>query len=342
MNRPGWLTVAFCLSPGLACGQSRPEYLTHDSFIYTDPVFSPDGRRVRSYYIMGTLLELEAVGPEAALDEAIDAAYREVERVDAAMSLYRPESELSRLNRLGPESPHGLSRDTFAVLEAALGMASASGGAFDPTVGPLVKLWSAGHVPALRDLRAALDKVGYRRVVLDRTERTVSFGAAGVLVDLNGIAKGYAVDRALAALRLAGVREAWVSLGESSLGSYGAPRQVALRDLLRPDRIAASFQLTAGTVSTSGGYEKGFQQQGRWYSHLIDPRTGWPLQRSVSATVVAGEGQAMLADALSTAGIVLGPQEALRLWERLGVEGIFFYQSGDRLDSRRTSGFPLR
>jgi thiamine biosynthesis lipoprotein len=331
-------------APRRANGSNSALLLLALAFVWPAVSIADDpanGRRVRAYYLMGTLVQLEAAGPDSILDRAMDRAYGELERVDRLMSLYRPESELSRLNREGAGTPFPLSRSTFEVLQAALALAKESGGAFDPTVGPLRELWQSRESPPSKaEIERALAQVGYRQLVLDASQPAVSFRSPGVRVDLNGIAKGYAVDRALAAFRETGAVEAWVSLGESSLGSYGARREIAIRDPERPERQAARFRLDSGTVSTSGGYERGFNYGARGYAHVLDPRSGWPLERAVSATVVAREGEGMLADALSTAGLVLEPEEALALWRRFQVEGILLYRDGKRWVFKSTPGFP--
>ena len=160
-------------------------------------------------------------------------------------------------------------------------------------------------------------------------------------MDLGGIAKGYAVDRAIARLRGAGAQSGYVDLGESSIGLFGRRQTFAIRHPWEPDAAAATFTLECGSISTSAGYERGFERNGKWYSHIIDPRNGLPVTRSLSATVIGKEGEAMKVDALSTAGFVVGPQRAIELWRRFGVEGILVFV-GERggLELVATPGFP--
>ncbi len=303
---------------------------------------------------MGTLARIEACGAESMLGDAIERAYGELETVDRLMSLYRGDSELSILNSLnrlnGPErvqadaDPTVVSPSTFRVIAAAVRLAEDSEGAFDPTVGPLVRLWGFyrgdGSVPTPEEVVNTRARVGFRHIRLDASRRAVRFEQADLELDLGGLAKGYAVDRAMTRLREAGATAGLVDLGESSVGLYGRAQSFAIRNPLQPDETVGTFKLERGCVSTSAGYQQGFEHEGEWYAHIIDPRDGWPVRNSLSATVLGPEGDAMKVDALSTAGFVAGPDEALRLWERLGVEGVLYFRKGAEVDFVLTSGFP--
>jgi len=278
--------------------------------------------------VMGTTAEIEVSGvadPAAALG----AAFAALERVDESMSLWRP-SELARLNAAGEAA---VSADLLAVLARALEVAEASGGAFDPTVEPLVR--AAGQLgeparqldPSAR--RALLGRVGAAKVRLDARSGRVTL-EGGARLDLGAIAKGYAVDLALQALRAAGARAAVVDLGGSSVAAFGAPVEVAIAD---PAGRAAppwgAIVLDGAALGTSGAGERG--------AHVLDPRTGAPARRVLSATVVGAS--AMEADALSTAAFVLGAEEGLALVERRGAEGFVLLREGGRRVLRATAGF---
>ncbi len=300
---------------------------------------------VRSFYLMGTRILIEAEGAEELAGKAIDEAYLELERVDQGLSTYKPDSEINRLNRELAGTGVRISPMASEVIGEALRLAELSRGAFDPTVGPLVELWGfddhSFRVPPPERLSATLSRVGFEHLAWDRPARTIRSDRAGVEIDLGAIAKGFAVDRALAAMRRIGVKSGLVDLGESSIGFFGAARSLAIRHPLEPDGIIARFELERGTVSTSAGYERGFEQDGRWFSHIIDPRIGAPVRDSVSATVVGDEREAMKVDALSTAGFVLGPDGAVALWQREGVEGILFFRRGETVDYVKTPGFAV-
>ena len=300
--------------------------------------------REQSFYVMATVARIEACGlEEPALDRAIARAYRELESVDRLMSLYREDSELSRLNRQPAETPFRLSDSTYEVLGEAIRLANRSGGAFDPTVGPLVRLWGfyrgEGAVPAPTELSDARTKVGHRQIRLSSTIPSVELATDGVEIDLGGLAKGYAVDKALDRLKAAGASKAIVNLGESSVALFGYGSMSTTFSIRTNPSV--EFELEEGCVSTSAADEQGFEEDGVWLSHIIDPRTGWPVKDSVSATVVGKDGQAMMVDALSTAAFVAGPDRALDLWRQFGVEGMLLYRRNGKISFVRTAGFPL-
>jgi len=296
---------------------------------------------------MGTVVTLQACGQaEPELDRILARAYRELEAVDEQMSLYRPDSELSQINARPPGVPVPVSGPTFEVLVEAIHIARASKGAFDPTVGPLVRLWGFDRgepaVPAAAKLAETRKRVGFDFVRLDSSAKTITIAREGIEMDLGAIAKGYAVDRALAVLQAAGVYRAVVDLGESSVCFFDDRDDASMPFLIRsPSPRAITFEIREGCVASSGSDQQGFEVEGRRFSHILDPRTGWPVSDSVAATVVAGIGEAMRADALATAGFVVGPQGALELWQRLGVEGTLHYRAEGTLQSVETPGFPV-
>ena len=278
--------------------------------------------------VMGTMAEVQ-VGGLGDAAPAIDAAFAALQRVDDSMSLWKP-SELQRLNDTGSAQA---SSDVLAVLQRALEVAVASAGAFDPTVEPLVRA-SGGLGGEPRPLGKAererlLRTVGYARIHLDAAAQQVRLDP-GTRVDLGGIAKGYAADLALRALRDAGARSGLVDLGGSSVGVFGTPLTLDVRD---PESTEAppwaSFRVLEAAVASSGGD----QHPG----HILDPRTGEPARRVLAATVVAPTG--VLADALSTAVYVLGTEEGLRLLERLHVQGLVLVREAGQRVIVTTPGF---
>jgi thiamine biosynthesis lipoprotein len=266
--------------------------------------------------VMGTLAEVRVGGLADPLP-ALDAAFDALDGVDQRMSLFR-ESELVRLNREGTARA---SAALQTVLAHALDVARASRGAFDPTVGRL-----AGRPAAER--RRMLAAVGWQRV---RIEADLVTLAPGTALDLGGIAKGYAVDLALGALRDAGASAGLVDLGGSSLGAFGAPLDIAVRDPGGGEPWAV-FRVEGGAVGTSGADQRG--------DHVVDPRSGEPARRVLGATVVAAS--AMEADALSTALYVLGVEEGLALLARRGASGFVLVKERGRRTVRTTPGFAAR
>ncbi len=273
--------------------------------------------------------------PAAALAAAVD---RELELVDKLMSTYREDSELVRLNRHAADSPFPVSAETLEVLEAASAVSEATGGAFDITVGPLVDAWGfgpqrAGGQPAPEALAALLRSVGWRKLRLDRSRRTVSKSAPTLHCDLSGIAKGYAVDRAAEALAALGCRAYLVEVGgelrAAGANAAGRPWRVGIE---RPDSagrmVHRILRITDTAVATSGDYRNFQVINGRRYSHILDPRTGQPAARgAASATVL--HPSAMRADALATALLVLGEAEGLALAERADLAVLLLLRDSD-------------
>ena len=280
---------------------------------------------------MGTTAEVEVKGMSAP-GPALAAAFAAIDRVDDALSLWKP-SELQRLNDAGEGAP---GPDLRAVLEKALEVAAASGGSFDPTVEPVVRALGGFGTPSLSlsaaERTALLARIGYRRVHVDPASGKVRL-EPGTRLDFGGIAKGYAVDEALAALRSAGAPAGVVSLGQSSLGLFGTSLDVEVRDpgpeTVGPGPPWAVFRVQNGSVSTSGSDQRG--------AHILDPRSGAYADGVLSVTVVASTG--VEADALSTAAFVLGAEPGLRLIERRGAEGFVLLREDGASVLRATRGF---
>ena len=280
---------------------------------------------------MGTAAEVRVTGLDAP-DAALDRAFAALTLVDDQMSLWK-ETPLTRLNAAGTAT---VPPELFAVVRHALDVAEASNGAFDPTVEPLVRA-SGGLGGPHRELpdeerRVLLARVGARRVHLDEARHEVRL-EPGTTLDLGGIAKGFAADLALDALRAAGGRTGLVDLGQSSIGIFGEPLVAEVRDPERADAEPwATFAVEEASVSTSGGDQRP--------QHIFDPRTGLPASRVLSSTVVATSG--IEADALSTAVYVLGAADGLRLLERRGAAGLVLLREDGRAVARTTHGFARR
>ncbi len=286
----------------------------------------PRWREVR--VVMGTTAEVAAEGPFG--PAALDAAFAALGHVDALMTLWK-ESELTTLNRAGEGR---LSPETLEVLRHALQVAKASGGAFDPTVEPIVRA-RGGYGGKARELSAEeakdlLSRVGFGQVTICGDRVVLSRGGG---IDLGGIAKGYAVDQALAELRKAGARAGLVDLGGSSIGTFGAELEMAIRNPEDPEGEPwATFVLQEGAVSTSA-----LDQHG---AHILDPRTGAPASGVLATTVLAGTG--IEADALSTAVFVLGPEAGLALAAERGASAVVLTREEGRAMLYSTAGFAER
>jgi thiamine biosynthesis lipoprotein len=219
--------------------------------------------------------------------------------------------------------------DFLNVLAASRIYYDLSGGAFDPTIMPLMQVWSEarrqGHLPSEDELRKAVALVGLPKVTVDPFSSTVRFLRNGMALDFGGIAKGYAVDRATDILKSFGISRAIVDAG-GNFYALGTPVdkpwwEAGVRHPLKKNEVIIRFPVSDKGVATSGSYERFFEIGGRKYSHIMNPHTGWPVEGMLSATIVADNG--MAADGLSTAVFVLGPVDGMRLIEKLpGVEGI--------------------
>ncbi len=308
----------------------------------------------RSWTLMGTVLEATVYRPATAARLAqadLEEVHRAVLEIDQLMSLYLPDSELVGLNNQAGMGPIEVSEPTFQVLEASQHYTRLSGGALDVTVQPLVELWGfyrmeRTSIPPLLEIQAVLPRVGADRLDLDETGKTAAL-AEGSRLDLGGIAKGYAIDRAVEALRARGVPAALIDLG-GNIGVLGQPPggrpwAVGIQHP-RGNELIGLLQFRGGAIATSGDYDRYFEVQGQRFSHLVDPRTGWPAEDLYSVTVVAPNATA--ADALSTAAFVLGPEQGMALLADCeGVQGVLIQPSGKEGEGARlmvstTTGSP--
>lgn len=267
-------------------------------------------------------------------EETFEAAFNAIATIEEKMSVKLPESEVSQINaKAGTGEAQKVSRQTFEVIREALHIAELSGGAFDPTIGPLVSLWGIGtdeaHIPADEEINEALKHIDYQRVETNEAQRSISLPREQMKLDLGGIAKGYAADVVRTVLKEEGVTSALINLGGNVLTMGTKPDgslwKIGIQDPAseRGDHVMI-FELEDMSVVTSGPYERFFTgPEGRRYHHILDPEDGYPVRRDLtSATIVAQS--SFLADALSTAIYVMGMETGTRLVESLeGVEAIF-------------------
>jgi thiamine biosynthesis lipoprotein len=277
---------------------------------------------------------------EAGVDlrSVVEAAFDEVDRIDRLMSHYKADSPLSRINREASRHPVAVDPELFDFIASALDYTGESEGAFDVTVGPLMKAWGffrgENRVPDASELAAVRRRVGANHVTLDRATRTIAFDAEGVELDLGGIAKGYAVDRTAGLLRQRRVSAALISAGGSSVYGLGAPPgreawQVKVQDPVDATKTALSVSLKNRSLSIAGSSEKSFTANGVTYTHIMDPRTGQPVQGMLSVAVATPSATA--GDALDDAFFVLGADGSTQYLKRLrDVEVWFFLPASDR------------
>ena len=295
----------------------------------------------QSRMIMGTSVEITVSQTDSQrAEEAMAAAFREVERMDGLMSHYRQESEVSQITRHAGEREIPVSPETLAVIERALYFSRLSGGAFDITIGPVFRLWNfrEGKIPEEKSLQENLKKVDYRKIKVDRLKSSVYLESRGMVLDLGAIAKGYAVDRAAAVLRKEGVENFLINAGGdltvSGAKGKGMPWSIGIQHPRLPSELLAKLRPVRAAVATSGDYEKFFFKGGERYHHILTPSTGLPARECQSVTIMAPS--AMDADVLATSTFVLGPKEGFALLERLpDVHAIIVDRRGNVLLSPR-------
>lgn len=247
---------------------------------------------------MGTTFTVVAYGEDRfKMQAAVESSFDEVRRLEEMLSNYRPASEWSRVNREAARGPVRVSRELFDLLAASQRYSEASEGAFDITVGPLMKVWGfyrgSGRFPHRAEIKGAMARIGHRNVELNPQNQTVRFRVPGMELDPGGIGKGYAVDRMAEILKAAGIRSAFITAGSSSMYAIGAPPNdargwhVAIRHPKDAKKSVADAWLKDESMATSGNYEKFFHANGKLYSHIMDPRTGYPAHGMLSASVIA-------------------------------------------------------
>ncbi len=304
---------------------------------------------------MATRFEIVLLGEDdRRLRAAGEEALREIKSLDRRLSFYAASSELSAVNRRAANEAVVPAPDLFSLLELSLELTKSTGGAFDPTVGPLMKTWGfyrgKGSLPSREAITTARKITGAHHVHLDESSHSVRFDAPGVEIDLGGIAKGYALDEAAAVLKTHGVENSVLHGGTSTVIAIGRsyndlPWRVGISDQVL---ILGTVELTDLTLSVSAVSGKAFSSQGTVYGHVIDPRTGWPTSGTSVAAVVSSS--AAVSDALSTAALVLGPDASsvlpgstgVAVWSESLVHALIFEEGLPGFSKNTDLAFPVR
>jgi thiamine biosynthesis lipoprotein len=294
----------------------------------------------REAAIMGTRIAVELwVDDDARAAAALDAVLDEMRRVDALMSHYKPESQLSQINQRAAREAVKVDPELVSLIERAGEFSELTGGAFDITYASVGYLYDyrAHTRPTDEQIAAGLGAVNWHHVQVDRDALTVRFAREGVRIDLGGIAKGYAVDRAIGILASMGIHHASVTAGGDSriVGDrFGRPWIIGIRHPDDPERVIARIPMVDAAISTSGDYERYFDENGQRYHHIIDPHTGRSAGAVRSVTIIGPD--ATTTDGLSTSVFVMGPERGIELVEKLGdvdavivrADGKVLYSSG--------------
>ncbi|MBI4824904.1 MAG: FAD:protein FMN transferase [Nitrospirae bacterium] len=281
-------------------------------------------------------------------EEAIDAGFAEIKRIGELINYYSPDSELTAINRAAGKNPVKVSKDTLDNIMKAIHISDVTAGAFDPAIGPVIKLWGFSKDPSKRfvpdkdAVSNALRLIDYKKVKINEATSEVYLEDAGMELDLGGIAKGYGADKAIEVIKAKGITAALVAIAGDIKGYGRRPDGQSWRvgvqnprpktDKKSPtltkggeggfdDDILTALYLTDQAVSTSGDYERFFTQDGKRYHHIIDPKTGFPSEsQAISVSVIAPQGY--ISDGISTGVFVLGSQKGIALLESMGLEGI--------------------
>jgi thiamine biosynthesis lipoprotein len=282
---------------------------------------------------MGTNIDVEIWHEEPVKgNAAIDAVMDEMRRIDNLMSHYKPESQLSQINARAFREPVVVDQELFDLIGQAIHFSEITEGAFDITYASVGYLYDyRKHVkPSEDQIKAALPAVNFRNLLLDPKNHSVRYEHEGMRIDLGGIAKGYAVDRCIGILQKLGVQHAVVTAGGDTriIGDrFGRPWIVGIRHPDDKEKVIMRLPLVNTAMSTSGDYERFFDEGGVRYHHIIDPKTGHSASKVRSATVLGPT--AMQTDGLSKTAFVLGAEEAIRIIERLpDFDAIFVRPDG--------------
>ncbi len=291
--------------------------------------------RQRTEAIMGTrvYVELWADDPGKG-DAAIEAVMAEMRRIDALMSHYKPESQLSQINAHAAERPVQVDPELFDLIKLSTHYSEITEGAFDITYASVGHLYDyPNHIRPNEDqIKAALPAVNWRNLIFDPMHHTIRFGHAGMRIDLGGIGKGYAVDRGIAILQAQGFEHALVTAGGDSriIGDrMGRPWLVGIRNPDDRTKVVTRIPIVNSAMSTSGDYERYFDENGVRYHHIIDPHTGHSASKVRSATILGPT--ATQTDGMSKTAFVLGPEKALEIINRMPEYDAIFVTPDGRI-----------
>ncbi len=276
-----------------------------------------------------------AAGSSEQADKAIEAAFSKIRELEGLLSFWTEDSEIAAINRNAGKEAVRVSAPTLEILKRAMEISDWTDGAFDATVGPVIRQWDFKEqtLPEPEALKAALKKVDYRALELDTDKSTAYLSRPEMSFDTGGIAKGFAADAAIDVLKAQGISAALVAVS-GDIRAYGKkPDGTEWRVGIRnprsedPNSFIASISLNDEAVSTSGDYERFFIKDGQRYHHILDPRTGYPADGSMSVTVIADT--ATYTDGLATGIFVLGPERGLKVLEEHGFQGVLIGADGE-------------
>ncbi len=290
----------------------------------------------KSAISMDTLVTITVVSSsEKGADKAIDSAFAEINRIGKLLNFFSADSEVTQINRSAGIAPVKVSPDTLEIIGEAIDTAEKTDGAFDITIGAVSPLWDfhKKELPSKDAVKEKIKLVGYKNIVLDKEHATVFLKKKGMAIDLGGITKGYAADKAAKVLQQQGIHSGIVAAA-GDIRAFGArpdgtPWKIGIENPRKKDEgdeVFAVVSLSNQAISTSGDYERFFFKDGVRYHHILDPKTGYPAYGCRSVTVITGKG--VHTDAFSTAVFILGPRKGMEALKRLGFDGVIVSDDG--------------
>lgn len=291
---------------------------------------------VKQKILLDTLVTVKAYGENKnKVEEAVNKTFSEMKRIENLINNYDPQSEISRVNQKAGREAVKVSAETFKIVKLSKLYGKKTGGVFNITVEPLVSLWNFGgrkHIPSQQELNEILPLINLNWVQLNERNQTVKLAKNGMGLDLGGVAKGYAADRAITILKRYAIRNALVTTGSTTRVLGGKPDgkswQVGIQHPRKQEEIIGILSLKNQSVSTSGDYQQYFIKNGQRYHHILSPFSGMPANEVMSVTVVTNKSCAE-ADILSTAIFVMGYPEGMQFIERTkNLEGVIVDAQG--------------
>jgi thiamine biosynthesis lipoprotein len=296
----------------------------------------------KSTVIMDTVVTITVVADSSdKAERAIEAAFDEIHRLEVLLSFWTDDSEIAAIYHSAGDKPVQVSPETLDIIRRAIDISEMTGGAFDPTVGPLMRLWDfmENKMPTPDEIKERLGLVDYGQMVVSEENSTAFLKVKGMSFDTGGIAKGYAVDKAVETLKKEGIESGLVAIAGDIRGFGPRTWNIGIRNPRaegEEDDVMATVKLQDRAVSTSGDYERFFIKDGVRYHHILDPETGMPARGTWSVTVITNE--AVLTDGLSTGIFVMGPEKGFKLLDEQGMEGIIVAQGGEILMTKGIEG----
>jgi len=290
----------------------------------------------KSKILMDTLVTITVVSSSKdSAEKAIDTAFSEIEKLEKLFNFFSPESELSLINKNAGISEVKVSQDTLDILDKTLYVSEKTEGAFDATIGAVITLYDFYKKvkPEDSSIKKNLSFVNYRYLMIDRNKSTAFLKKRGMHIDLGGISKGYAADKAVETLKRNRIHSGLVSVAGDikafGLKPDGRPWKIGIRNPRakgQEDDIMATIELTDTAISTSGDYERSFINDGKRYHHLLNPRTGYPAEGCQSVSIITKE--CAFTDAFATGIFILGPEKGIKTLEKMGFDGVIVDSQG--------------